>query len=651
MRFKLILTAVIGLLFLSNGLSAQDSSYINWNSSAVKNGDGKYDIVLKGQLKAGWHLYTKSDAAVGLAGVVINVKDEGVKADTFKFTTSVQTYKDPIFESNQTIDTGYVEISIPVSVSGEVPAFIKLQLLYDVAQKDNFIPEEQNISVKVEGVVPVAAGAAYRIIIPTIQLDNPVNNAGGTDAKSKGLGGIFILGFLGGLVALLTPCVFPMIPLTVSFFTKKSNNRKQGIRNAFIYGFFIFLIYILLSLPFHFIGNVNPEIFNNISTNVYLNIAFFIVFIVFSLSFFGLFEITLPGAVGNSADSKAGVGSIAGIFFMALTLAIVSFSCTGPILGSLLAGSLSSDGGAMQLTSGMAGFGFALALPFALFAMFPNWLNALPKSGGWLTTVKVVLGFLEVALAFKFLSNADLVMHWGILKREVFIAIWIVVFALLTLYLFGIIRFKHDSPIKKLPKVRLILGLLTGAFTLYLVPGVTNTRWNNLSLISGFPPPLYYSIYPQKSDCILGLNCTKDYDQGLKMAKEQNKPMLIDFTGYACVNCRRMEENVWTQPDVYKLLQDKFIIVSLYVDDKKKLPAGEQFTYTTRDGLTKEISSIGDKWATFQTENFKNNSQPWYAVMNTKEQLMTNPVGYVPDARDYLKWLQAGLAAFEASTK
>ncbi|RZL02575.1 MAG: DUF255 domain-containing protein, partial [Pedobacter sp.] len=410
------------------------------------------------------------------------------------------------------------------------------------------------------------------------------------------------------------------IPLTVSFFTKKSNNRKQGIRNAFIYGFFIFLIYILLSLPFHFIGNVNPEIFNNISTNVYLNVAFFIVFIVFSLSFFGLFEITLPGAVGNSADSKAGVGSIAGIFFMALTLAIVSFSCTGPILGSLLAGSLSSDGGAMQLTSGMAGFGFALALPFALFAMFPNWLNALPKSGGWLTTVKVVLGFLEVALAFKFLSNADLVMHWGILKREVFIAIWIVVFALLTLYLFGIIRFKHDSPIKKLPKVRLILGLLTGAFTLYLVPGVTNTRWKNLSLISGFPPPLYYSIYPQKSDCILGLNCTKDYDQGLKMAKEQNKPMLIDFTGYACVNCRRMEENVWTQPDVYKLLQDKFIIVSLYVDDKKKLPVKEQFTYTTKDGLKKEISSVGDKWATFQTENFKNNSQPWYAVMNTKEE-------------------------------
>ena len=385
---------------------------------------------------------------------------------------------------------------------------------------------------------------------------------------------------------------------------------------------------------------------------MYLNVAFFVIFIVFALSFFGLFEITLPGAVGNTADSKSGVGSIVGIFFMALTLAIVSFSCTGPILGSLLAGSLTSDGGATQLTSGMAGFGLALALPFALFAMFPNWLNALPKSGGWLTTVKVVLGFLEVALAFKFLSNADLVMHWGILKRELFIGIWIIVGALLSLYLFGILKFKHEGPIKKLPKVRLILGIITTAFTLYLLPGVTNNpKWNNLSLISGFPPPLYYSIYKQESDCILNLNCTRDYYEGLKMAKEQNKPMLIDFTGYACVNCRRMEENVWTKPDVYKLLHDKFIIVSLYVDDKKALPASEQFTYTTKDGLTKDIKTVGDKWATFQTENFKNNSQPWYAVMNTNEELMTHPVGYVPDSKEYLGWLNAGLEAFEQTTK
>lgn len=656
MRLRILVTAFVFVLLPSIGLLAQDSSHVNWTATAAKTAPGKFEVTLKGQVKTGWHLYAKPDATVGLAGVVVKAQDESVNADTISFVSALEDYRDPIFEnSNQKVARENVEIKMTINVGAQVPDAVKLQVTYDVAQKDNFIPEEQQVSVKLEGGVAVKVDD--KIIIPSISLDKPANetiivSSGSNDAKSKGLGGIFVLGFLGGLVALLTPCVFPMIPLTVSFFTKKAASRKAGVRNAFLYGFFIFLIYVLLSLPFHFIGNINPELFNNISTNVYLNVAFFIVFIVFALSFFGLFEITLPGAVSNTADSKAGVGSIAGIFFMALTLAIVSFSCTGPILGSLLAGSLSSDGGAMQLTSGMAGFGLALALPFALFAMFPNWLNALPKSGGWLTTVKVVLGFLEVALAFKFLSNADLVMHWGILKREIFIGIWVIVFALLSLYLFGLIRFKHDSPIKKLPKVRLLLGIITSAFTLYLIPGVTNNpKWNNLSLISGFPPPLYYSIYQQKSDCILSLNCTRDYNEGLKMAREQNKPMLIDFTGYACVNCRRMEENVWTKPDVYQLLHEKFIIVSLYVDDKKKLPANQQFTYTTKDGLVKEIKTVGDKWATFQTENFKNNSQPWYAVMNTNEELMTHPVGYVPDSKEYLKWLQAGYDAFVATTK
>lgn len=649
-----LITAFLFFLLISFSSSAQDSSIVTWNVSAVKTGTGKYDIILKGQVKPGWHLYAKSDA-VGLAGLVVNARDESVKADTLSFISPFENYTDPIFDNaSQKVARGTIEAKLPVTISGDIPSAIKLQLLYDVAQKDNFIPEEQNISAAIEGGVAVKVND--RILIPAIDLDKPVNEeklVSGTtgSTKSKGLLSIFVLGFLGGLVALLTPCVFPMIPLTVSFFTKKATNRKSGVRNAFLYGFFIFLIYILLSLPFHFLSSLNPEILNNISTNVYLNVFFFVIFIVFAFSFFGYYEISLPGSISNTADSKAGAGNIAGIFFMALTLALVSFSCTGPILGSLLAGSLSSDGGAMQLTSGMAGFGLALALPFALFAMFPNWLNSLPKSGGWLTTVKVVLGFIELALAFKFLSNADLVKHWGILKREIFIGIWIIVCALLTLYLFGLIRFKHDSTMKKLPKVRLILGIITGAFTLYLVPGITNTKWNNLSLISGFPPPLYYSIYQKDSQCVLSLNCTRDYDEGLKIAKEQNKPMLIDFTGYACVNCRRMEENVWTKPDVYKLLHDKFIIVSLYVDDKKELPTGQQFTYTTKDGLVKEIRTVGDKWATFQTENFKNNSQPLYAVMNTNEELMTHPVGYVPDDKEYLAWLQAGLKAFEETTK
>jgi thiol:disulfide interchange protein DsbD len=650
MRLYSSVIGIISFFFFSFSAAAQDSSNINWLGSASKMADGSYEIQLKGQLKNGFHIYAKDDVD-GLSGLMITVKDKTVKLGAVKIVSAFIDYADPIFGNPKKIVSNIIEVKLPVNFTGGVPAAIKLQLSYETGYKENFIPEEQSLSINVEG--GAAAKANSRILISSINLDKPLadckvesSTSSAGETKSKGLLTLFALGFLGGLVALLTPCVFPMIPLTVSFFTKKAVNRKAGIRNAFLYGFFIFFIYVLLSLPFHFLDSLNPEILNNISTNVYLNIFFFVIFIVFALSFFGFYEITLPGSVSSSADSKAGAGNIVGIFFMALTLALVSFSCTGPILGSLLAGSLSADGGAMQLTSGMAGFGLALALPFALFALFPNWLNSLPKSGGWLNTVKVVLGFIELALAFKFLSNADLVMHWGLLKREIFIGIWIIIGAGLTMYLFGFIKFKHDSPVKKLPTIRLILAIITGLFTLYLVPGVTNTKWANLSLISGFPPPLYYSIYHRESDCILSLNCTKDYEEGLRMAKEQNKPILLDFTGYACVNCRKMEESVWTSPAVYTLLKEKFIIVSLYVDDKKELPVADQFSYTTRDGLKKDIVTVGDKWATFETENFKNNAQPWYAIINTNEELLTHPVGYVPDDKAYLEWLKCGAHTF-----
>jgi len=301
----------------------------------------------------------------------------------------------------------------------------------------------------------------------------------------------------------------------------------------------------------------------------------------------------------------------------------------------------------MQLTSGMAGFGLALALPFALFALFPNWLNTLPKSGGWLNTVKIVLGFIELGLAFKFLSNADLVQHWGLLKREIFIGIWILIGAGLTLYLFGLIKFRSDSPLKKLSRSRILFAVLFGLFTLYLVPGVTNTKYANLTFISGFPPPLYYSIYNKGSDCILGLNCSHDYEEGLAKARRENKPILLDFTGYACVNCRRMEENVWSKPDVFRLMKENFIVISLYVDDKKKLPPAKQFTYMTPDSTEREIRTVGDKWATFETENFNNNAQPLYAILNTEEVLLNHPVPYTPSAVEYLAWLQCGLDAFK----
>ena len=451
---------------------------------------------------------------------------------------------------------------------------------------------------------------------------------------------LFLLGFLGGLIALLTPCVFPMIPLTVSFFLKQGKGLRQGIFNALLYGFFIVVIYVILSLPFHFLDSLNPEILNTISTNVPLNLVFFGVFVFFAFSFFGYYELTLPSSWGSATDEGSNRNGIIGIFFMALTLAIVSFSCTGPILGSLLAGSLTAEGGAMQLTSGMTGFGFALALPFALFALFPNALNALPKSGGWMTTIKVILGFLELALALKFLSNADLVSHWGLLKREVFIGIWTLLAFGLTLYLFGIFRFPNDTKVP-LSKSRYTLAGLSLVLTSYLFLGLVSKE-NTLKLLSGFPPPAFYSIYAKENDCPLGLDCYKDFERGLAMARLQQKSILLDFTGWACVNCRKVEENVWSQPDVFKVLNEEVVLISLYVDDRKELPTDQQFNFQYPDGRLRTINTVGEKWATFQSLNFNTSSQPYYVLMKADGTLLNTPIQYT-DAKTYLNWLTTGL--------
>lgn len=655
MSFKKILSFLTIFFCLFQFFAcAQDSAIVKWNATGKKIQSGQYQIYIKGNILSHWHLYHKQNKIVELDGIKIIFSDSSiVKEGEPAITGNIKVITDKVFNIQAEVVEDSITISQKINLSGTVPAKLKANLIYSVAGNDAFLPEEKNIEIDMEGGVDLTS--TNRILISTIDLNNPVNSCGGTGIstqstdKGSGFLTIFLLGFLGGLVALITPCVFPMIPLTVSFFTKKANNRKQGIFNASLYGFFIFLIYVLLSVPFYFIDSASPEILNSVSTNPWLNVAFFAIFIIFALSFFGFYEISLPSAISGKADAKAGTGNILGIFFMALTLAIVSFSCTGPILGSLLVGSLT--GGALQLTIGMGGFGLALALPFALFALFPNWLNSLPKSGGWLNSVKVVLGFIEVALAIKFLSNADLVKHWGILKREVFIGIWILVGIGTTLYLLGKIKFPHDSPIKKLSKYRIALAILFAAFTIYLIPGVTNTKYANLSLISGFPPPLYYSIYQKSSECILNLNCSHDYEEGLALAKATHKPILLDFTGYACVNCRRMEENVWSDPEVYKIMKEKYIVISLYVDDKKKLPAAKQFTYKTKDGVEKEIITVGNKWATFETENFKNNAQPLYAIINGNEILLNNPVGYTPSIKAYKDWLLCGLDAFEKAEK
>lgn len=654
MYFKRIasLLIVVLVLFKFTGF-AQDSSAVSWHATGKKNAAGQYELRFKGTIRQGWYVYAKPVTDAGIENIAIRFSDSSIQIKgSQQLSGNIKSISDKIFSIPAEVALDSIEIIQNIQITGDVPAKLKATLIYNTAGNDAFIPEEHKIEIAMEGGVDMSS--ANRILIPTINLNNPVNSCGGTgisveDSGSNGLLTIFLWGFLGGLVALITPCVFPMIPLTVSFFTKKAITKRKGVFNAVLYGFFIFLIYVLLSVPFYFLDGASPEILNSVSTNPWLNLTFFAVFIVFALSFFGLYEITLPSSFSGKADARAGTGNIIGIFFMALTLAIVSFSCTGPILGSLLVGSLT--GGAVQLTFGMGGFGLALALPFAFFALFPNWLNTLPKSGGWLNAVKVVLGFIEVGLAIKFLSNADLVKHWGLLKREVFIGIWILIGIGITLYLLGKIKFPHDSPIKKLSKIRITLAIIFGIFTLYLVPGVTNTKYANLTLISGFPPPLYYSIYQKDNECILNLTCSHDYEEGLKMARAQNKPILIDFTGYACVNCRRMEENVWSDAEVYKIMKDRFIIVSLYVDDKKKLPAAKQFTYTNKEGVEKDIITVGDKWATFETENFKNNAQPLYAILNGDEILLNKPVGYTPNITEYKNWLLCGLEAFEKKKK
>lgn len=649
--FKKCIPFLLLLLFNQHFLFAQDSPIVQWKTDIKRNTDREYQIQFEGTIQNGWHVYA-ADSTEGLMGLKTAYPLGAANIVLSSTTTPFVIQKDPVFEGrNKKVITDKIILIQRLAITDQRLSSLSVKLSYEVADQENFIPEEQTLTLALK----TDGHSSTALNIPVIETNQSTANCAGetiADAanSSDGHTALFFLGFLGGLIALLTPCVFPMIPLTVSFFTKKSPTKSAGIRNAWLYGFFIFIIYVLLSLPFHFIDSVNPALLNNISTNVYLNSAFFVIFIFFAFSFFGFYEITLPASFSSGADSKAGVGNILGIFFMALTLALVSFSCTGPILGSLLAGSLSADGGAMQLTAGMAGFGLALALPFALFALFPHWLQSLPKSGGWLTTVKIVLGFFELALAFKFLSNADLVQHWGLLKREVFIGIWVIVGLLLTLYLFGKIKLPHDTIPAKISKSRLSLGLLSLLFTCYLLPGLTNTPAARLSLISGFPPPLYYSIYQQDSDCILGLNCSKDFEAAIQQSAAQNKPLLIDFTGYACVNCRRMEENVWSDPAVYQLMKDKFIIVSLYVDDKKPLPVHQQFVYTTKEGVQKQIQTVGDRWSTFETEYFQNNAQPLYAVINARQQLLSKPIGYTPSAATYLQWLNCSLDAYKQNS-
>ena len=638
-----------------------ENDRVAWSVSTVQGEGDRWNVVFHADIDEGWYVYsTENFGDMGpwpssflldtLAHVAV---EEGVQEksehtvqgidpvfdmEVRKFKHSVDFIRAVQLHATEYPLTGSFEYMTCNDEMCLPPATVYFKCLPD---SGTFQLSAVPFDLSAYAVMSCADGI-YKMA--SVDLDNPIVPGGRTDHKASSLWTLFFLGFVGGLLALLTPCVFPMIPLTVSFFTKGSEDRSTGLRNAVTYGGFILLIYLIFSIPFHVLGSVNEEIFNEISTNPWLNVFFFVIFIVFAISFFGYFEITLPSSWVNRMDQNASkFGGMIGIFFMALTLALVSFSCTGPILGSLLAGALTADGGAWQLTAGMGGFGLALALPFGLFALFPQWLNSLPRSGSWLNTVKVVLGFIELALAIKFLSNADLVMNWGLLKRELFLGLWIVIGIGLSLYLFGKVRFPHDAPLKKLTPVRLGLALLTAGFVLYLVPGLTNGPWRNLKLLSGFPPPLFYSYYHQESECPLGLVCHHSIEEGQKASLTSGKPMLVDNTGWACVNCRKMEETVWAEPDILKVLQEHFVLVSLYVDDKRELPAEEQHVYISCRGQKKLIRTQGNRWATLQSETFGSVSQPLYVLLSPEGKLLTDPVGYTPDKKEYAGFLQRGL--------
>ena len=643
----------------SNEGESQVLDPVEWNFSVTKKEEGLYTLVATAAIEEHWHVYSKDlpndDGPVATELTFLSGSFEKV-GELREIGDLIQVY-DPNFMMNLNYFSSTVVFEQDFKIIGAEN--IIGEVYYMTCDEEKCLPPES-----VEFEVDASTGALVGEETTPENLEgNIIEEEESSESKSdSSLWGIFFLSFLGGFAALLTPCVFPMIPMTVSFFTKQSKTKAKGISNAIIYGLFIIGIYTLLG--FAVTVAFGADALNALSTNVWFNLAFFVLLIIFAISFLGAFEITLPSSFVNKVDQQSDKGGLIGIFFMAFTLALVSFSCTGPIIGTLLVEAAVNGGVAGPLV-GMGGFSLALALPFGLFAAFPGWLNSLPKSGGWLNSVKVVLGFLEIGLAFKFLSNADLVVQAHLLQREVFIAIWIAVSAMITLYLLGFITMPHDSPLERLSVPRSLLATTFLMFTIYLIPGLWGAP---LKLISGFPPPMFYSEAPNgfgggggnvshvnatdgnipdgadPSHCPHNLNCFHDYEMGLAYAKKVNKPVLLDFTGWACVNCRKMEETVWSDPRVLEMLSNDFVLISLYVDEKTALPKEEQYV---SDETGKKVKTIGNKWADFQIRHFKSNSQPQYVITGHDNlDALNGTAAYDPDIEKYIHWLEAGKSEF-----
>ena len=675
-KFLLLFFAVATQLFF-----AQIEKHVKLNYDIKSTGDNLYEAIITAKIDNGWHIYSKDiDPEVGAIPTEIKIVSKDIEL-IGKATESgkKETSYSEAFAANLTTLSGNVVFKQKFKLKNpEKGSTIAAEVTYQTCnEKVCLAPETLEFEKKIEGIsatnteektteetltkdstktaetivsTTVSAPEQHEgIKVNSLDFKNPLTDCGtkNTENRESNLW-IFVLGFIGGLIALLTPCVFPMIPLTVSFFTKGQKNKAKGKRDALIYGFFILVIFVLLSVPFHIIDGISGNIFNQISTNIWLNLFFFAIFLFFALSFFGYYDITIPSWIANKSAKAEEAGGLIGIFFMALTLVIVSFSCTGPILGSLLGGVASSSQNVpLLLTFALAGFGLSWAIVFGLLALFPQALQSLPKSGGWMNTVKVVLGFIELALALKFLSKADLVSKTFLLKRELFVGIWIVIAIGLALYLFGKIKFPHDDKNEKISTTRKILGILSFGFVVYLVQGLIPAERPKLQLLSGILPPINVSYFHDEKDGILGMHPEHDYYKAIELAKKENKPVLIDFTGFGCENCRKMEEFVWSQPDVLPTLQNEVILASLYVDDKEELPEAEQTKIDMGNGQMKKIKTIGDKWSMFQQVNFNNNSQPHYVLVTPDGKVINTPVsGYMPK-EDFKKFLDCGIQFYK----
>ena len=660
---KRYLLAIIATLAVISGIQAQILKPVTWSSSVEMNDERNGRLIFKASIDEGWHLYG------------IDLPDGGPNPTTFTFDKvegmtlngditpsrkpheqvdmvfhlklnwwedKVDFYQD--FTLNEPNGAYLVEASVRFQGCNDGSCIPPSTETFDFkggnVTSEN-TPSEETLQTdnKALSAPTHQESSANKWWNPVVFTDDASDNTASIAESSWWY--IFIWGFIGGLVALLTPCVWPMIPLTVSFFLKKSNSRRRSIADAFTYGCAIVVIYLVLGLAITLIFGASK--LNDLATNAVFNLLFFLLLVVFAISFFGAFDIKLPSKWSNSVDSKAErTTGMLSIFFMAFTLVLVSFSCTGPIIGTLLV-EAASVGDITGPAIGMGAFALALAIPFTLFAIFPSWLKEMPRSGGWLNSVKVVLGFLELALSLKFLSVADLAYGWGILDREVFVSLWVIIFILLGMYLLGKLRFSHDAPLDHVPVGRFFLSVISLAFAVYLIPGLWGAP---LKSVSAFVPPLYtqdFNLYEGGNFKVF-----HDFDEGMAYANENNRPVLVDFSGYGCVNCRKMEGAVFDTQEVSSIIKENFVLITLMVDDKTSL---EKPIEVNENGKTVMLKTIGDKWSYLQRSKFAANSQPYYVMLDNEGKPLASPYYYDENVAKFVEWLNNGLTSYSSEVK